>query len=303
MRAFRGFTPLLLLLLALPLRAEEPLRPKKLEIFSARGAKRRVKIYTGESVTFRAREKREGLAAIFDARPLGDVTFTLTPKRVPDETLSIRLARDPEPVARKEPGEELWGAPPSSFVIGGGKVSPDQAALRGRLGRRPRPGLKLDRDFFVGFRTAGRYLLEAEKPGFEPDEIEVDLAAFKLDGIRSSTNPRHHTAIFDLHLNDPSAPPRSIPVKIETLSAEGAVVDARSDVTLKPLMLRPGEFRGDRRVRICSNEAEGFRDRVLRRKAHPLPRDFRETKPFRIVEGGYLRITLPGVRLVYPLPL
>ena len=249
-------------------------RTGRMEIVSRRGSQKCVKLYSGEVLTFHAREKREGIGDIFSPGAyLHGVTFTLRewPRPRDREKVGIIDGVNRRVVCKKEPADRaLWGTPPSSFQVEGG--------------------------------GAGRYRLEASKSGYAPTCVILQLASFKLTDLDGDLGPEHYRVSFDISLVDPDEAPKAVPLLIESLSEEGAVIDSRDDVALVPLMLGPGQFRSSRRITLWTGAVESFRDRYGRRKERPLPGEFFDTKSLRIAEGGALRLSFRSLRVVYPLP-
>jgi hypothetical protein len=246
---------------------------RQMEIVSELGKKAAVKIYSGESLTFRVREKQEGLTGLFSGGAyLYEITFELRewPKLKQDQIALIKGANR-RIVREQEPEEELWGLPPSSFTIEGG--------------------------------PAGRYRLTASKPGYPPVEVLVNIASFNLRNIDGVLDECSYRARFDVELTDPDEQGRSIPLLLESLDDQGRVVDMRKDLVLAPVNLEGHEYRSSRRPLISSHAIEPFMNRLKRREQEPLPEGFFERTPLRIVEGGMLRISFRNLQAVYPLPL
>jgi hypothetical protein len=244
-----------------------------MELVSELGKKSVVKIYSGESLTFRAREKYDGLGGLFTgAAHLYDVTFTLRKWPIIRQDAVGIVKGANRPIVREEkPAERLWGTPPPSFTIEGGGV--------------------------------GRYKLTATKKGFAPVEVLVNLASFRLDNIDGVLNERLYSASFDVLLTDPEEKRRSIPLLVESLDMDGRLVDMRKDVVLAPVVLEMDEYRSSRRIKISSYTLESFMERVKRAKEDPVPREFYDQKALRIVEGGMIRVSFRNVQAIYPVPL
>ncbi len=262
---------ILLLLAAAPLVAAGS--GGQMEIVSELGKKAQVKIYSGESLTFRIREKQEGLSGLFAGSDyLYGITFKLRewPKVKQDQIATIKGANR-RVVREQKPAKELWGVPASSFTIEGG--------------------------------PAGRYKLTASKPGFAPVAVLIHMAAFNIVNIDGVVDERSYHARFDIELTDPDEKERAIPLLVESLDDQGRIVDMRKDVVLAPVFLKEHEYSSSRRIRISSNALESFANRLKRKEDHPLPEGFFDQRALRIVEGGMLRISFRNLQAVYPLPL
>ncbi|MHC4469440.1 MAG: hypothetical protein ACYS99_00620 [Planctomycetota bacterium] len=271
MRATGAFW-LLLLVLGSPSLLAQQGPPKKMDLVSALGRAKVVKIYSGESVTFHAQERREGIGGIFaPGEYLRGVTFTLRswPKVRQDAHAIVKGSNRPV-IRTQRPEPDLWGMPPSSITIDGGKP--------------------------------GRHLLEATKPGFAPARVVIHLARFELVDIEAELTARHYRASFDIQLVDPDEKGKPIPLLVQILSREGRVIDARDDVVLAPVLMEEGHYRSSRTIRLSSLEVESFRDRLKRRKEDPLPPEFFDRRSLRIAAGSAVRISFRHLHAAYPLP-
>ncbi len=271
-RALRASGLLILLLLtAAPLVAAGSGR--RMELVSELGKKKQVKIYSGESLTFRIREKHEGLSGLFAGSDyLYGITFTLRewPNVEQDQIATVKGANR-RVVRKQKPAEELWGVPASSFTIEGG--------------------------------LAGRYKLTASKPGYAPVTVLINMATFNIVNIDGVLDERSYHARFDIELTDPDEKGRAIPLLVECLDDQGRIVDMRKDIVLAPVNLQEHEYAGSRRILISSGALESFANRLKRKEDHPLPEGFFDLKALRIVEGGMLRLSFRNLQAVYPLPL
>ncbi|MEN8148324.1 MAG: hypothetical protein ABFS86_00790 [Planctomycetota bacterium] len=247
--------------------------PAKMELVSRLGRKTVVKIYSGESLTFRARDVRGGISSIFTSGGfLRGVSFTLREwPRVKQDAAGIVKGANRHLVREKKAEPDLWGLPASFFV--------------------------------VEDEPAGRYVLTAKKPGYTDARVVIDCATVNLEVNDGELTERHYTANFDVELTDPAEKGRPVPIRVECLDEDGAIVDARDDLRLLTVTGSRNLYRTNVAVHLSSRVAESFRERVKRRKTAPLPTTFFATKPMRITEGGSIRISLRNLRLVYPLPL
>jgi hypothetical protein len=280
----RALRLLLVLILALPAAPsfagkETP----KLEIVSSRGPKREVKLYSGEVLVFRVREARHGIDAVFGSNAwLDGVTFTLrSHPAVKQDAIAIAKGRNAGVVRDQKPSEALWGDPPSVFRMEVGRKSNADAELE----------------------PPGRYLLTASKPGYVAATVIVHLAAFEIVDIDADLTERQYVASFSVRLEDPDEPGKPIPLLVESLDADGRVIDLRRDIALSLLKERRGEFRSTRRVRLSSLAIESFEERLRRRDDDPLPPEFFDVRPLRISEGGSIRLSMRNLHAVYPVPL
>lgn len=265
----------ILFIAALPtLPPAEGSQPKQLEIFSRLGGKANVKIYSGESVTFRVREASSGLEDLFaPTQPLHGVTFVLREwPIIRQDAIATVKGANRRVVREQKPEPELWGIPPSSFTVRGGAM-------------------------------VGRYKLTAKKPGYQSAKILIYLARFEIVDIDARLTEKVYRASFDIRLLDPSEEGRAIPILIESLNFDGKRIDWRNDIVLAPVMLEPDLYRSSRRISLSSQVVEGLAERVARAKEDPLPPGFFDMKPLRIVEGGTLRVSFREMQAVYPLPL
>jgi len=246
---------------------------RRMELVSRLGRRATVKIYSGESLTFRARETRGGLSGIFDSGDfLRGVSFCLREwPRVKQDAHATVKGRNRSVVREKRPEPDLWGLPASNFTV-----------------EDERPG---------------RYVLTAKKAGYQSAEVVIDSASFSILVNDGSLSDRHYNANFDVRLVDPSERGKAVPILIESMDAEGAVVDSRSDLRLAPVAGRTALYKTPVGVNLSSATFESFRERVKRKKKDPLPPRFFVTKPMRVVEGGSIRISLRNLHAVYPLPL
>ena len=244
---------------------------RKMELISPLGRVRSLKIYSGETVTLRVQERRAGIDGIFSpGEYLRGVTFTLRSwPRIAQDAHAITKGAHLPVIRTQRPGDELWGAPPSSFTIEVDKPE--------------------------------RYLLTATKPGFQPAKLVIHLAKFELVGIKGELGS-HYRVSFRVLLVDPDEKGKTIPLFVESLSLEGRVIDARDDLGLAPVSGKPGHYRSNRTIRISSIRAESFRSRLRRREENPLPPQFFDRWPLRISTGGAIRIGFRQVHAVYPLP-
>lgn len=266
----------LLLLLPLlqftaPLRAEDAIR--QMELVCELGSKSAVKIYSGETLTFRAREKVEGLPGLFTASEyLHGVKFVLRKwPKVRQDMVGIFKGSNRQIVREQKPGKMLWGAPPSRFTTGGG--------------------------------DAGRYKLTATKPGYAPVEVMISKATFEIIDIDGDLTDRQYTASFQVMLTDPDEARKSIPLLVECLDREGRIVDMRKDILLAPVALEMDNYQSSRRIRISSNTLEPFMERIKRDKKDPVTKEYLDRAALRIVEGGMIRISFRNVQAVYTVPL
>jgi len=246
---------------------------RRMELVSRLGRRANVKIYSGETLTFRAREVRGGLSGIFDSGDfLRGVSFSLREwPRVKQDAHATVKGGNRSLVREKRPEPDLWGLPASHFTV-----------------EDERPG---------------RYMLTAKKAGYKCAEVVINAASFNLlvnDGVLSL---KHYTANFDVRLVDPSEKGRSIAILIESMDDAGAVVDSRDDLRLAPVSGKQSTYQTRMSVNLSSATPESFRERLKRRKKNPLPPRFFATKPMRIVPGGSIRISLRNLHAVYPLPL
>jgi hypothetical protein len=273
MRIPRAILPVLLALLATaPVSAQEK-GIKKMELVSRLGRKASVKIYSGETLTFRVREKPRGLDGLAGGGDyLRGIAFELRydPKVVQDAVAMVKGANRGV-VREQKPEPDLWGLPPSKFEIGDEKP--------------------------------GRYVLTATKKGYAPARIVVHLAAFEIVDIDGELTDRHYAASFAIRLIDPDEEGKPIPILVESLDEDGRVIDKRHDVAFVRVKTATGEFTTSRRVQLASNETESFEARWDRRKDEPVPPDFFDRKAMRIVEGGRIRISFRNLHAVYDLPL
>jgi len=247
--------------------------PKQMELVSRLGRRANVKLYSGESLTFRAREVRDGLSGIFDSGDfLRGVSFRLVSwPRVKQDAIAMLKGTSRTTVREKKKEPDLWGLPASFFTVEDEKP--------------------------------GRYVLEARKAGYRQASVVLDCASFAILVNDGELTDRHYTANFDVELEDPSEKGKAIPILVESLDENGAAVDSRSDLRLAPVSGKAHTYRTNLSVNLSSRVAESFRERRKRADKDPLPPTFYATKPLRIVEGGMIRITLRNLNAVYPLPL
>jgi hypothetical protein len=265
----------------------------KLEIFSARGNAKTVKLFGTETVVFFAREQSPARAVtLADPPALKGVTFRFHawPRASPGTATPVR----PRILLREvKPPPPRWGRAPDSFPVRGGSTPQVGSGAPLRPDQHPtKKGC-----------SVGRYVLEATKPGYEKAEIVIHKAAFSLDRMKDRFRDGHYLAGFELSLVDLDEKGKAIPLRIETLSPERTVIDRRDDIVLAPLFLRPGEYRSSRRILITSEVTESMMDRVARREKAPLPPGYFERAALRVVEGGYLRLRFRNLKIDYPLPL
>jgi hypothetical protein len=267
-----AFPLLLIVALASDALLAESGRP--MELVSEAGRLDEVKIYSGEALTFRVREKSDGLRDMFSGGGefLHGVSFELRewPKVTQDRMATIKGANR-RVVRQKRPEPELWGIGPSSFSIEG--------------------------------ECVGRYKLTASKPGYAPVSVLINLAAFEIVDIDGELTEDFYRAVFSIRLVDPTERGKAIPLTVESLDEEGRLVDARKDVVLAPVNLEPGVYRTNRRIHLSSHALETFKERLARKDEASLPPEFFDLFPLRIVEGGMLRISFRSLRAGYPLPL
>jgi len=269
----RAFLPVVLALLAAAPSAARERDLRRMEIVSRLGRRASVKIYSGESLAFRVRERPRGLDELAGGGDyLRGVAFELRsdPKVVQDAVAMVKGANRGV-VRRQEPEPDLWGLPPSRFEIDGGKP--------------------------------GRYLLTATKEGYAPARVVVHLASFEIVDIDAALSDRHYTASFAVRLIDPDEEAKPIPILVECLDGNDRVIDRRHDVAFVPVKQRTGEFRTNRRVLLASNASESFESRWKRRKEDPVAPDFLDRKAMRIAEGGRIRLSFRNLHAVYDLPL
>jgi len=244
-----------------------------MELVSRLGRRPSVKIYSGESLTFRAREVRVGLSGIFDSGDfLRGVSFTLREwPRVRQDAHATVKGGNRGVVREKRPEPDLWGLPASWFT--------------------------------VEDEPPGRYVLTAKKSGYSNAEVVIDSASFNLLVNDGELSLKHYIANFDVRLVDPSERGKAVPILIESLDVAGAVVDSRDDLRLAPVTGKIAVYKTPVSVNVSSATPESFRERVKRTKKNPLPPGFFATKSMRVVEGGSIRISLRNLHAVYPLPL
>jgi hypothetical protein len=245
----------------------------EMELVSELGRQSVVKIYSGEALTFKAREKNEGLSGLFSSSEyLYEVTFVLKrwPKVRQDAAGMIKGANRPV-VREQKPGKQLWGDPPPSITVECGEP--------------------------------GRYQLIASKPGYAPVEVVIHMASFRIDDIDGELDDDHYRASFTVELSDPDEKRTAISLLVESLDMDGRIVDLRKDVVLAPVALDLDDYRSSRRIIIASNVLEPFMDRMKRNQDDPVPAEFLDRGALRIVEGGMLRISFRSLQAVYPIPL
>ena len=262
----------LILALLVPIGSLSADPKRELEVVCERGAVTEVKLYSGESLTFTARDKREGITALFGETRLDQVTFTLMEfdraRRVGTaiaQGVKHKTIREVRGVAGK----------PTRFTINGGR--------------------------------ACRRLLLVKRAGFVTARVIIHLARFHLDEIWESLredgwDDPHYTAVFEIYLEDPDEERAEIPVRIETLDAEGRLLDERTDVLLRARERWPERFRSNQRIRISTAVIETFRERVARKETAPLPGGFYTNRPLRMVTGGFLRISFLTLEATWPVP-
>jgi hypothetical protein len=266
----------LLLLLTVPLLspalvADSPVR--RMELVCELGPKAAVKIYSGETLTFRTREKQDGLSGLFTSSEyLDGVTFVLREwPKIRQDSIGIIKGYNRAVVREKKPGKILWGSPPSWFTTDGG--------------------------------TAGRYRLTATRPGYAPASVLISKAEFRIEDIEADLSDRAYHASFQVKLTDPDEKRQSIPLLVESLDADGRIVDMRKDVLLAPVALEMDGYAGSRRIRISSHVLEPFMERIKRHEQDPVSKEYLDRAALRIVEGGMIRLSFRNVQAVYPVPL
>lgn len=270
MRTLRAIT---VLFLFAPFLSVDAKPPRSMELVSRLGRKAAVKIYTGEGLTFRARDVRGGLEGIFESGGfLHGVSFTLREwPRVKQDAAGIVKGANRHLVREKKAEPELWGLPESSFDVG------DEAP--------------------------GRYVLLAKKSGYADARVVIDCASVNLIVNDGELTDRHYTANFDVELVDPAEKGRPVPIRVECMDEDGAIVDGRDDLRLAPVTGKANVYRTGHAVNLSSQVVESFAERLKRKETAPLPPTFFAVKPMRVTEGGSVRISLRNLRLVFPLPL
>jgi hypothetical protein len=261
-----------LLLLGAPTRGEE--ESPALELYSNRGCLPSVKLYSGERLTFRVREKRVSVGGLFgDGVDLSDVEFHVEP----------------------------WPPPePSPIMIIQGRNAEDD---RFRRSRKVGDSYALDCPY-----RPGRYKLIAEKEGYRRACVVIYAAQFALLRMRHSIRPWNrddpsYWAAFEVGITDQFEERDRIPIRIECLDEDRRVIDVRDDVIVLRKRQWPARFLSNFRIRISNTVVEGFRDRVERLNAAGFDGDSLHAKIMRIRKFGYLRISFDQLSFTYRLPL